>query len=305
MFNTFKSVFQKIQSALSKTSALLGNRLRALFTQPFNPDLLEKIEQTLYEADLGSSSIEKLIQGLNDFYLKNPKASVDSLIECVKNGCRQILTQAPLFSFPSDDRPYVVLVIGVNGSGKTTTCAKLAYALKTKGFTTILGGADTFRAAATEQLMTWAKRIEVPIITAEKTRDPASVVYETIQQAKNQNIEIALIDTAGRLESKTHLMQELAKIHRIAKKFNEKAPHATFLVLDATIGQTALDQIKVFHTYTPIDGIILTKMDGTAKGGVILSIIEQFKIPVVYIGTGEGLEDFHEFDPKAYLDGIL
>ena len=305
MFNSFKSAFQKIKTALIKTSSQLTLTLKSLFTKPFDENLLEEIERTLYEADLGSECIEILIEELKKYHLSHPKASPQDYLLCLREKCKEILNQVPTPLHDFSSTPYIILVCGVNGSGKTTSCAKLANIFKKEGKKVLLGAADTFRAAAIEQLTLWSMRLNIDIVKGMPNGDPASCIYDTIAKAKANNFDIAIIDTAGRLESKSHLMQELEKIYRTAKKLDPKAPHATYLVLDATIGQTAVDQMKIFHKHTPISGIILTKLDGTAKGGVVLSIINNFKVPILYVGTGESLEDLTPFDAEAYLDGLF
>jgi fused signal recognition particle receptor len=305
MFTTLKNTFQKIKSALFKTSSKFSLKLKALFSKPFDPALLEEIERTLYEADLGSECVEILIDALKSYKISHPQAEGSELILCMKETCRKILNQIPYTTKPITSKPHVILLCGVNGSGKTTSCAKLAKLYLDQGKSVILGAADTFRAAAIEQLSIWAERLNTPIVKGMPNGDPASCVFDTLSKAKSQEIEIALIDTAGRLESKSHLMQELEKVCKIAKKIDPEAPQETYLVLDATIGQTAIDQIKVFHQHLPLTGLILTKLDGTAKGGVILSIVNRFKIPVLYVGTGEKVDDLTPFDVEAYLEGLF
>jgi fused signal recognition particle receptor len=305
MLNSIKSAFQKIKSALVKTSSTFAFTLKSLFAKPLDQDLLDEIEKTLYEADLGSAVVEILLKELKEYHVNNRQATAQDYILCLKKRCLEILSSVDYHPKVPSNRPHVILICGVNGSGKTTSSAKLAKIYKQDGKKVLLGAADTFRAAAIEQLTIWANQLHIDIVKGMPNGDPASCVFDTITKAKNHHFDVAIIDTAGRLESKNHLMQELEKIHRTAKKVDPQAPHATYLVLDATIGQTAIDQIKIFHQYTPISGIILTKLDGTAKGGVILSIIHQFKIPVYYVGTGEKVDDLTPFDPEAYLDGLF
>lgn len=305
MFSTLKSTFQKIKTALIKTSSKFGLTLKSLFSKPFDPLLLEELEKTLYEADIGSECVDLLIEDLKEFQRKHPQAESKDYILCLKQSCKKILSSIQYDSPKITSHPFVFLICGVNGSGKTTSTAKLGKIFKDQGFKVLLGAADTFRAAAIEQLTIWSDRLNIEIVKGMPNGDPASCVFDTLSKAKSQNFDVVLVDTAGRLESKSHLMDELGKIYRTAKKVLPEAPHATLLVLDATIGRTALDQIKIFHQHTPITGIILTKLDGTAKGGVILSIIKQFKIPVLYVGTGETVDDLTPFDPEAYLEGLF
>ncbi len=305
MLTTLKSTFQKIKSALLKTSSKLALTLKSLFVRPFDQSLLDEIEQTLYEADLGSDTVEVLIERLKGYHIENPKASPQDYINCIKVACREILNTISYDPPKISEVPYIILVCGVNGSGKTTSCAKLSKIFIDQKKKVLLGAADTFRAAAIEQLTIWAERIGIDIVKGKANGDPASVVFDTVSKAKNSQFDIAIIDTAGRLESKTHLMSELEKIYKTAKKVDPKAPHATYLVIDATTGQTAIDQIKTFHHYSPITGVILTKLDGTAKGGIILSIVKKFQIPVFYVGTGEKVDDMIPFDVEAYLEGLF
>ena len=305
MFETLKSKFLKLKNALASTQSQLVLKLRSLFTRPFDDALLLEIEQTLYEADLGSESVDLIIKSLKHYHLENPRASQTDYIEHIKSVASSILAQVPIQAYDPLIKPYVILVCGVNGSGKTTTCAKLAQFYKEQGLKVLLGAADTFRAAAIDQLIIWSEKLSIPLVKGMPKGDPASVVFDTIQKAKTGGFDIAIIDTAGRLESKTDLMHELEKIRKTAKKIEPNAPHATYLVLDATIGQTASEQTRIFNQYTPLTGLILTKLDGTAKGGVILSIVNRYKIPVAFVGTGEKVDDFAPFDTTSYLEGIF
>jgi fused signal recognition particle receptor len=204
-----------------------------------------------------------------------------------------------------NDKPYVILIIGVNGAGKTTTIAKLAYKFKNEGKSVILGAADTFRAAAIEQLSKWAEILNIPIIKTRQGHDPAAVTYDTIASAKAKGIDVALIDTAGRLHNKINLQNELKKIVNVAKKAYENAPHKILLVIDGTQGSSAINQAKVFNEVIGVDGIIVTKLDGTAKGGSLFSIVNELKIPIYYIGVGEKKEDLVEFNKDEFIEGIL
>lgn len=305
MFSALKSTVLKLKTALIKTSSKLGLKLKGLFTKPFDEELLEEIERTLYEADLGSSCIEQLLQALKEYHLKNPEAKEADYIQCLKNACEAILNTVDFVTPQITAKPHVILLYGVNGSGKTTSCAKLAKRFIDDGKKVLTAAADTFRAAAIEQLSIWAERLNIEIVKGKYMGDPASVVFDAITKAKAQNFDIAIIDTAGRLESKSDLMKELEKIYRTAKKVEPLAPHATYLVIDATIGQTALEQIQIFNSHAPINGIILTKLDGTAKGGIVLAIVKKFKIPVYFVGVGEKAEDLIPFDKEAYIDGLF
>ena len=206
---------------------------------------------------------------------------------------------------PISSSPHVVLVVGINGSGKTTTLAKLAYYYHSLGKRVLVAAADTFRAAAVEQLETWARRIGVDIVKSQSNSDPSSVAFDAIAAAKARGIDVVLIDTAGRLQTKTDLMQELAKVRRICQKQLPDAPHETLLILDATVGQNALDQARIFHQFTPITGIILTKLDGSAKGGIAVAIRKELKIPILWVGLGEKEDDLVPFDPEHYVNALL
>jgi fused signal recognition particle receptor len=201
--------------------------------------------------------------------------------------------------------PYIILVVGVNGNGKTTSCAKLAKKYQDSGKKVILGAADTYRAAAQEQISLWAERLQLPVVRGLPKSDPSSVVFDTLTSALAKKIDIAIIDTAGRLHTKTPLMQELDKIQRVSNKVVPGAPHETLLVLDATVGQNAIDQAKTFLKYAPVSGLILTKLDGTAKGGVVINIWQELKIPVKFIGVGERVDDLEPFEPEAFIKSIF
>lgn len=303
-FNFLKSSFQKIQKALSKTRAYFASRLKQFFAGPIDVERLDELEQILYEADLGVVLAQELTEKIRQKMRKNPHLSSQEILEGLKEELLRL--------FPPTDAdevlpitPYVVLIMGVNGNGKTTTCAKLAKRFQTLGYSPILGAADTFRAAATEQLTLWAEKLHVDMVKGQPGSDPSAIAFDTVKAAISRGKEVILIDTAGRLHTKTPLMQELEKIRRSCNKALPGAPHAAYLVLDATIGQNAIDQAKTFTQFTPISGLILTKLDGTAKGGIILSIQKQLGIPVKYVGVGEGLEDLEPFDPQVFINSLF
>lgn len=296
--------FKKIKKALSKTTSFLGARLKSLFSQPWNEESFEKLEQILYEADLGSKCVEGFVSHLKKFLKANPGASTESLLEAMRSHARLLLQRPPQVA-PKTGTPLVYLIVGVNGSGKTTSIAKLAHLLQSQGKSLLLAAADTFRAAATQQLETWAERLSVPIVKGQHGSDPSSVVFDALTAAKARNVDIVLIDTAGRLQNKTDLMRELEKIRRTCDKVVPGAPHETILVLDATIGQNAIDQAHVFHQFTPLTGILLAKLDGSAKGGIVLSIYEDLGIPVRWVGVGEGAADLMPFDPEDYVTSLF
>ena len=305
MFSFFKSSFSKIKKALSKTRHIFTDKLKTLFGKPLNEEALEELERILFEADVGSHCALSFTQNIKTFSKKNPQATTDQFLEEMKTYAREILL-APLEStLPCKDSPHVILVVGVNGSGKTTTCAKLAKHYQKNGKTVLLAAGDTFRAAAIEQLTIWAERLKIDIVKGLPGGDPAAVIFDAIASAKAKGIDIVIADTAGRLQSKTDLMQELAKVRKVCAKALPSAPHETLLILDATTGQNALDQAKVFNEFTPLTGLILTKLDGSAKGGIVLSIRHQMKLPIEFIGVGESCEDFMLFDPDSYVDALF
>ena len=284
MFGLFKKALNKTKEAIQ---SVVGSEKK----EKIDRDLLE---EALIEADIDYDLVEKIIEKL-------PK-------EVTKEKLKKELLK--VFDVPENkieinDKPYVFLIIGVNGAGKTTTIAKLAYKFKREGKSVILGAADTFRAAAIEQLSKWAEILDVPIIKTKQGHDPAAVTFDTISSAKAKGIDIALIDTAGRLHNKINLQNELKKIVNVAKKAYENAPHKVLLVIDATQGSSAINQAKVFNEVIGVDGIIVTKLDGTAKGGALFSIVNELKLPIYYVGIGEKPENLVEFDKEEFIEGIL
>ena len=264
--------FKKILSPFSKMGSKLGGKIRDLFSKQIDEASYAHLEQLLYEADLGPSTAAELVLKLRAHLRKN--TDPETIIPFLKSELRSLFPPTTAVQIHS---PHVILVIGVNGSGKTTTLAKLASHYHKQGKKVLIAAADTFRAAASEQLDTWAKRIGVDLIRSQTHSDPSAVTFDALVAAKARNADIVLIDTAGRLQNKQDLMQELAKLYRICQKQIENAPHETLLVLDATVGQNALDQVRNFHKITPITGIVLTKLDGSAKGGIAIPIQKEFK----------------------------
>jgi len=305
MFIQVKSQLQKFANALAKTKNSLVNKIRSLFREPIEEATIDKLEQILFEADLGPQIVEELIQRLKKKCKGTESIQGDTIIEEMKLFAKEI------FQIPKEannlqcEKPYVILLVGVNGSGKTTSCAKLARFFQKKGKKVLLVAADTFRAAAIEQLSLWADTLQLPIMKGKTGGDPGAIIHDALTTAKAQEFDVVIIDTAGRLESKLHLMEQLAKLQRIATKIIPNAPHDILLTLDATTGQHALEQAKTFHKFTPLSGLILTKLDGSAKGGIILPIYKQMRIPVLYIGLGEKVEDFSIFDPTAYVETLF
>lgn len=305
--NFLKTSFQKLQRALTKTRSYLASKLGQFFSAPVDIERLHELEEILYEADLGVELAGELTETLRRRLQKDPKVTAQQLLEEIKEELLRLFPKAPLSEGEKETlpKPFVILVVGVNGNGKTTTCAKLAKYYQTLGCTPILGAADTFRAAAVEQLSFLAERIGADLVKGQPKSDPAAVAYDTLQAAIGRGKDVALIDTAGRLHTKTPLMQELQKIRRVCEKATPGAPHETYLVLDATIGQNAIDQAKVFKEFTPITGLILTKLDGSAKGGIILAIQRQLGIPVKFVGVGEGVEDLEPFNPETFVHSLF
>ncbi len=290
MFGFFKKFF----SPLSK-------KIRALFSRAPDDTAFEYLEQIFYEADLGAATAAELVEKIRGQYKKNPQITTDQILAFVK----QELLQSLFSANPPLQKPHVILIVGVNGSGKTTTLAKLAAHYVAQGKKVLVAAGDTFRAAAVEQLETWAQRIGVELVKSQPHSDPSGVAFDALAAAKARQSDIVLIDTAGRLQTKTDLMHELAKVRRVCQKQIPDAPHETLLVVDATVGQNALDQAKTFHQFTPITGIVLTKLDGSAKGGIAIAIQKQLHLPIRWVGTGEGAADLAPFDPESYVDALL
>jgi len=295
---------KKIKNALVKTRSFLGSKIRALFGRPWDEETLEKLEQTLYEADLGTQCAADFTEHLRRFLRKNPDAAADTILGEMKSHALEIL-RAPPKTTPAAGSPLVFLIVGVNGSGKTTSIAKLARFFQEQGKSVLLAAGDTFRAAAIDQLTLWAERLKIDIVKSKPGSDASAVAFDAITAAKARGADIVLIDTAGRLQNKTDLMKELEKIRRVCQKVVPEAPHETLLVLDATVGQNALDQAKTFHQFTPLTGIVLTKLDGSAKGGIVLAIYKELGIPIRFVGIGEGADDFLPFDAEEYVLGLF
>lgn len=297
MLNFLKKIF----SPFTKMKSRLGSKIHALFARDIDESSYAHLEQLLYEADLGPAIAADLVEKLRIHLRKqtDPK----TILPFLKSELLKIFPKTT----PSLDlhSPHVILMIGVNGSGKTTSLAKLASHYRKLGKKVLIAAGDTFRAAAVEQLETWAKRIDVDLIKSQSHSDPAAVAFDALSAAKARGADIVLIDTAGRLQNKTDLMHELAKLRRICQKQISDSPHETLLVLDATIGQNAIDQARTFHQFTPITGIVLTKLDGSAKGGIAVPIQKELNIPIRWVGLGEGEDDLISFDLNSYLDALL
>ncbi|MGP8216078.1 MAG: signal recognition particle-docking protein FtsY [Bacteroidia bacterium] len=270
-------------------------------------EVLDNIEETLIASDVGTATAGKIIENLQERVKKNKNIQSSEIYSILKEEISALLTESNNGSTPNlpEGVPYVIMVVGVNGVGKTTTIGKLANNFKNAGMKVVLGAADTFRAAAVDQLTIWTKRVDVPIISRGMNADPSSVAYDTVQSAVAQKADIVIIDTAGRLHNKAGLMNELTKIKRVMQKVIPSAPHEVLLVLDASTGQNAVEQCKEFTKATDVTALALTKLDGTAKGGVVIGISDQFKIPVRYIGVGEKMEDLRLFDKQEFVESLF
>ncbi len=304
MLSFLKNRFQKVKQALLKTHSALSFRLSALVGKPWNDETLEELEQILYEADLGSECITEFIDHLRSELRLKPLQEMSSILELLKQTALQTIS-TPVVDQPFLHTPHIILVVGVNGSGKTTTIAKLAYHFKKQGKKVLVAAGDTFRAAAIDQLTHWADKLDIDIIKSKPGADPSGVAFDALSAATSRGYDLVIIDTAGRLQNKTDLMQELEKVRRICQKHTPSAPHETLLILDATTGQNAIDQAEVFHQFTPLTGLVLTKLDGSAKGGIVLAIYKKLKIPVQWIGVGEGVDDLMPFNAKDYVDALF
>ncbi len=273
-------------------------------------EVLDELETALVSADVGVDTTIKIIKNIEARVAKDKYVGTSQLNEILQQEMMDILTSAPsnefeTFNVPADKKPYVILVVGVNGVGKTTTIGKLAYNFKRAGKSVVLGAADTFRAAAVDQLTIWSERVGVPIVKKEMGSDPSSVAYDAVESGIARNADVVIIDTAGRLHNKAYLMDELGKIRRVISKKMPSAPHEVLLVLDGSTGQNALEQAKQFTAATDVTSLAITKLDGTAKGGVVLAIANQFKIPVKYIGVGEKMEDLQIFNKAEFVDSLF
>ncbi len=307
MFQFLKSGYEKIKSALSKTRSALSQRIKALFGKPWSDETFDQLEQILFEADLGTACATSFVDHLRSQLRTHPTSDIREILQIFHDKTLAILNTPHKIEHksPLPGEPLVVLIVGVNGSGKTTSIAKLAKRYQKEGKKVLLAAGDTFRAAAIEQLTTWAERLGVDIVKASPGSDPSAVAFDALTAAKSRGADVVFIDTAGRLQNKTDLMKELEKIKRTLAKVIPSAPHETLLVLDATTGQNAVDQAAIFNEATPLSGIVLAKLDGSAKGGIVLSIYQQLGIPVRWVGTGEQADDFEPFDPIAYADSLF
>ncbi len=299
--------FARLKQGLAKTSQNLGAGLASLFLgKKIDDDLYEELETQLLLADVGVETTQKLIKQLIADADRRQLKDAEALYVKLQDEMALLLdkVEQPL-QIDSSTGPYVILMVGVNGVGKTTTIGKLAQQFKQQGKSVMLAAGDTFRAAAVEQLQVWGERNEIPVIAQHSGADSASVIFDAYQAAKARKIDVLIADTAGRLQNKAHLMEELKKIVRVMKKIDDAAPHEVMLTLDAGTGQNALSQAKLFHEAVQLTGITLTKLDGTAKGGVIFAIADQFSLPIRYIGVGEGIDDLRVFHSKDFIRALF
>lgn len=305
MFKFFKSKLKKLSSRLSSIGFSIGNKIKNIFSKNKTDDALEELEKLLYESDLGVKAALELTEKVKEYIKENKNISSEDIINKLKEEICLILNDQNTKEEEFKTTPHVIMVVGTNGSGKTTSIAKLAKHYQDLGKSVLIIAADTYRVAAVEQLNLWANKLNINIVKSQKGSDPSAVVYDGISSAIAKNIDVVLIDTAGRLHTKTDLMQELEKIKRVSSKLLPTAPHETFLVIDATTGQNALDQAKIFNSFTPITNIILTKLDGSAKGGIVIAIYKELGLKVKWIGLGEAADDLISFDSKSFVDALL
>ncbi|MBL7711691.1 MAG: signal recognition particle-docking protein FtsY [Chitinophagaceae bacterium] len=301
-----------LDEGLKKTKEGFFSRITKVIAgkDKVDEEVLDDLEDALVSADVGIETTVEIIKRVEDRVAKDKYVGTTELNTVLQESIMSVLTDAPgsefeTFDLPSGVKPYVLLVVGVNGVGKTTTIGKLAHNFKKAGKSVVLGAADTFRAAAVDQLTIWSDRVGVPIVKKEMGSDPSSVAFDAVQSAIARDADIVIIDTAGRLHNKAHLMEELSKIRRVISKKMPDAPHEVLLVLDGSTGQNALEQAKHFTAATDISALAITKLDGTAKGGVVLAIAHQFKIPVKYIGVGERMEDLQIFNKAEFVDSLF
>ncbi len=308
---------EKLEQGLTKTKTGFFDRLKTvvLGKSKVDDDVLDELEEVLIAGDVGVQTTLKIIKNIQNRVSADKYVSTNELDGILKEEVSALLLrhtqneeidfEVPVVELEGKKVPYIVMIVGVNGVGKTTTIGKLAHQLKSRGYSVLLGAADTFRAAAVDQLKLWATRVGVPIVEKGMNADPAAVAYEAVAEGIKQNVDVVIIDTAGRLHTKVNLMNELSKIKRSMTKALENAPHEVILVLDASTGQNAIVQATEFTKATQVSALALTKLDGTAKGGVVIGISDMFRIPVKYLGVGEGINDLQVFDPKVFVDTLF
>ena len=307
-----KSLFARLKESLSRTKENLGSGIVSLFKgKAIDDELYEDLETQLLVADVGMDTTQKIINHLTDSASRKDLKDAEALLDILKQQMSGMLANVnvplsdALQKHNADEGPFVILMVGVNGVGKTTTIGKLAKQFQQQGKKVMLAAGDTFRAAAVEQLQVWGERNSIPVIAQHTGADSASVLYDALEAAKSRGSDILIADTAGRLQNKDNLMEELKKVVRVMKKLNPNAPHEVMLTLDAGTGQNAISQAKLFNEAVGLTGITLTKLDGTAKGGVIFSVADQFGIPIRYIGVGESIDDLRQFDGEEFIDALF
>lgn len=313
LFGLFsKEKKEKLDEGLNKTKENLFSKLsRAVVGKSkVDDEVLDELEEILITSDVGVDTTLRIIERIEARIAKDKYVSTAELNNVLREETAELLSENNTgdyedFILPESNTPYVIMVVGVNGVGKTTTIGKLAHQFKKAGKKVVMGASDTFRAAAVDQLKIWAERVDVPIVSQGMGADPASVAFDTLESAVSQNADVVLIDTAGRLHNKVNLMNELGKIKRVMQKVIPEAPHEILLVLDGSTGQNAFEQAKQFTAATDVNALALTKLDGTAKGGVVIGISDQFKIPVKYIGVGEGMEHLQVFNRTEFVDSLF
>jgi len=313
LFGSFsKAKKESLDKGLAKTKESVFKKLtRAVVGKAtVDDDVLDELEEVLITSDVGVDTTLKIIERIEERVAKDKFLSTNELNDILREEIAQLLAEnksgdASQFELPKSEHPYVIMVVGVNGVGKTTTIGKLANKFKQAGKKVVLGAADTFRAAAIDQLVVWAERVDVPIVKQSMGSDPASVAFDTLESAKKQGADVVIIDTAGRLHNKVNLMSELTKVKRVMQKIVPNAPNEVLLVLDGSTGQNAFEQAKQFTLATEVSALAITKLDGTAKGGVVIGVSDQFSIPVKYIGIGEGIEDLQVFNRDEFVDSLF
>ena len=315
--NFFKKIFssekkEDLDKGLEKTKTTFFSKLTKAVAgkSKVDDEVLDNLEEILISSDVGVNTTLKIIERIENRVARDKYLGTDELNQILKEEIAVLLSENNLndeteFKLPSNKKPHVIMVVGVNGVGKTTSIGKLANQFKKAGYKVVLGAADTFRAAAIDQLQIWADRVQVPIVRQQMGSDPASVAFDTIQYAVAHEADVVIIDTAGRLHNKINLMNELSKVKRVMQKVVEDAPHDVMLVLDGSTGQNAFEQAKQFTAATEVTSLAITKLDGTAKGGVVIGISDQFKIPVKYIGVGEGINDLQVFNKFEFVDSFF
>lgn len=310
LFSTDKK--ETLDKGLEKSKTTFFSKLSKAVAgkSKVDDDVLDNLEEILVASDVGVNTTLKVISRIEKRVAEDKYLGTEELNVILREEIGALLSEtnrgeATEFEIPKDKKPYVLMVVGVNGVGKTTTIGKLAYQFKKAGYNVVLGAADTFRAAAIDQLQVWADRVGVPIVKQNMGSDPASVAFDTLQSAVAQNADVVIIDTAGRLHNKINLMNELTKVKRVMQKVVADAPHDVLLVLDGSTGQNAFEQAKQFTAATEVTSLAVTKLDGTAKGGVVIGISDQFQIPVKYIGVGEGIEDLQVFNKYEFVDSFF